>query len=366
MKNHEHAPAARAGKPHLLLAVAAAILVASSGAFAQGVQLGAPVLVMDPKAGMPMFSIQLPPGWTYTSDSIWDRKANPMVNFSMEAKSPDGMEGLTIFPKMGFTDAPGMPGSLKVMTPTQFIHFFVEQMKKTNPQFAALNYRIVQAQDLPVPPEHARMAQANMTSVALGRAVGEYVENGVPKTAATRIVITSMGDNRVRSWIVSMGTLSGKRGSPEYLDQKIVAIDDSVRMNPQWEQKKAAMLQQYVNQNASETAGIVSNTLAQSRAAQRQREEMNRIHQQREEERRATFSRRAEANSRAMERGTDVLTDRDNRTNPYTGEQFKSDVNTEHVWVSSDGRRIDSNNSTYNPNYDSNVSGDWRPAPKGY
>ncbi|MDR1661466.1 MAG: hypothetical protein LBR95_03435 [Azoarcus sp.] len=359
-------------------AFAAAILAASlgaGGASAQGFNL-APVQVMDPKAGLPIFTIGLPPGWTYSADSVWDRRFNPSVNFHMSAKSPDGTETFTIFPVLGFVDGISGVQNQKVMMPSQFGHYYIDRLKRSDPQFAALNYRIVEARDHAI---HPQAAQRNMR-IAEGTIKGEYTENGVPKTEMILITIFSGVSNGITTWGANLVAISGKRGNDNALAQKLTAIWSSRRMNPQWEQRQAAMIQQHLAENAREQqAGLANqqaqwNTLkerqlAQGEAMRRQQEERMKTQERINAARQGVISGRADALGRNMEKSTDAIVGRDNRINPYDGTQFKSDVNTGNVWVNEHGQRIGTNDSTYNPNYDSNVSGsggEYRQAPKGY
>jgi hypothetical protein len=338
--------------PAILIASFGA-LGASGGAFAQNIALGAPVQVMDNKAGMPIFTINLPQGWTYTSDSIWDANADVKVNFSMQAKSPDGMESLSIFPNILFSFRP-------VMAPVQYAHFVVEQMKKTNPQFAAMNYRIVSARDVPVPAQVQAQAARMNASIASAKVVGEFIDNGVPKTEVLDVQISASRGQGPSIWNASMSAMSGKRGNPDFLERKMATILGTRRMNPQWAQRKDAMIQQWQQADSRTLA-------AQSAALARQRQENARVNQQILDSQRAAADRRMDSMVRRIDMQTDGILGRDNRTNPYTGRQFKSDVNVEHVWVNSDNKAIGTNNPDYNPNIDSSVGGgDWKRAPKGY
>jgi hypothetical protein len=351
------------------VAFASAIFSASFGiagnTHAQG--LGAPVQVMDPKAGMPIFVISLPQGWTHGFDSTWDRRASPFVNFRFSARSPDGIEAYTILPAQETKTA---------VSPSRFGRSFIEQNKKNNPRVAALNYRIVEAKDYPVSAqEQAQAAQRNMR-LAKGGIRSEYTENGVAKTEMMSIQVLSGGSGIGSAHLVTMEAISGRRGD-DTLARKMIAITNSRRMNPQWEQRYAAMTQQYLAENSRDIQASLANQQAQWKTLQAQQQAQGEAMRQQMDARikeqdaaRAAIRERSEtwdaARGRVSERQTDAIAGRDNRENPYDGTQFKSDVNTEHVWVNKDNKAIGANDSTYNPNYDSSRSGDWKLAPKGY
>ncbi|MDR1708765.1 MAG: hypothetical protein LBS70_03505, partial [Candidatus Accumulibacter sp.] len=229
---------------------------------------GAPVTVMDPKAGMPIFTIDLPPGWTYSFDSIWDRRANPYVNFSFSAQSPDGIERYTILPAQAIQTA---------MPPLQFARSFIERLQKSEPRFAALNYRIVEAEDRPVPPQtQAQLAQKNV-KMAAASIRGEYTENGVAKTELMLVRIMYAAAN---SNMVIMEAISGRRGNENALTQKMVAISTSRRNNPQWEQRQAAMNQQYLAENTREMQAGLANQQRQWDQVKAQQQAQDKVFRQ--------------------------------------------------------------------------------------
>jgi hypothetical protein len=196
---------------------------------------GKRVEVMDPKMHIPIFSIELSQGWTHTADSTWDRKTDPFITYSMSARSPDGLETLTILPVYAI-DAP--------MTPSQFGRFFIEQAKKTHPPFAALNYRIVEAWDFPPDPQ-----SQDQVKLAKGAITGEYTENGVAKSEVVWISISSDGTAKsLAQWVA----LSGKRGDYEYLAQKMATLWNSLWMNPRWLELEAVMRQEFLAGKARE------------------------------------------------------------------------------------------------------------------
>ncbi|GHU35300.1 hypothetical protein AGMMS50256_30270 [Betaproteobacteria bacterium] len=176
------------------------------------------------------------------------------------------------------------------------------------------------------------------------------------------------------AWTLSWNGLSDRKGvPPEALRSRLDAISGSVFNLPQWLEKKAAVLAQWGNEDEARAALALARSNAireqslrntqQNSAALEHTLQANRERNQAQEEARTA---RQSAIDRNWERSTDTVVGRDNRRNPYDGTQFKSDVNTEYVWVNKDGRKIGTNNSTYNPNYDSSKSGDWQLAPKGY
>jgi hypothetical protein len=314
-----------------------------------------PVQAMDPKTGIPIFSISLPPGWAYTADSIWDYN----IGYTMSAKSPDGIETFTILPDQRM-NAP--------MTPSQFGRFFIGQLQKTNPQFAALNYRIVEVWDYPVAPEEqAEMAHlSQMTGISMrqarGMIKGEYTENGIPKIEWLWIK-TIFGGGTGTAVLVGM---NGRKGNDDVLEKKLVAIYGSMQENPQWVQRANAARQQNFAAESQREAAKTAGLKARMDANQAQQQEINRVQAQIRGTQREVANIHSNTLGRTSDMTVDTVRGEDNRTNPHTGQTFKSDVNTGHVWVNEHGQRIDTNDSTYNPNHDSRVSGDWRQAPKGY
>jgi hypothetical protein len=327
---------------------------------------------MDPQVGLPALSIAIPQGWTHQFQSTWNKNSDPMVSFSFETQEPAGAGKFYMSPVQQFYDVPQRQGQmlqyLKLMPPGQAFEYMVNLMNQKDPKSRAKGYRIVESQDFP--PTEANGGRNSNSAI-----LAEFTENGVQKQELVYVMMRALPVPSGTAWSLSWSGLQDRKGVPqEALGKRYVAISQSVQFFPQWQQRQATVMAQWSNEKKQQS----DQNLAQSRQMLKQSEQA--LHQSSvnlsrqiqatgEATRQANmdrFNRRMESKERVSEMQTDATTGRDNRINPYTGRQFKSDVNVEHVWVSSDGRTIGANDSTYNPNYDSNVSGDWKLAPKGY
>ena len=316
------------------------------------------VEVFDQNAGCCIFSINLPAGWTHKFQSQWNRNAMPMVMYSFIAESPDKSSTFAVLPSVIYFDSPmsngKISGFMKPMSPAEYAEYVIGSMTKMS-GYENMTYQFIKE----YPANSAQQPVIPGATTKVSAFAYDLHVNGKTNTMLLKITVAYMPDKynqgqsyALNTWGADAIVFTAPKGNPETISQTSTAILNSIKLNPQWQNKVQSTTQAWNLENQK----INANQTAQIQAAN---DYQFKTQQQ-------VFKNRSDAQSRVMNRMTDTVVGRDNRINPYTGEQFKSDTNYNHVWVNSNGETIQTNNTTYNPNYDANRSGDWSQAPEGY
>jgi len=171
--------------------------------------------------------------------------------------------------------------------------------------------------------------------------------------------MTGARDNLVM-WIAcpiyAMGALEGRLQAHK---EEFAAAIQNTQINPVWTNK--------VNYIASEVSRKISAQKQQMQLSEMEhqqrlwnsmKETQDYVHKTRQE----VFQRKADALSNVSSGWTKAITGV--QTWEANGRKYDISNNYDHVWVSRDGKVAGTNDSTYNPNHDSNVSGDWMRAEK--
>ena len=196
-----------------------------------------------------------------------------------------------------------------------------------------------------------------VVGVAVGRETFEYDLNGQTVQEVIGGVYKAYTSKRwgFVSW--SLVNVSSKRAPKGELDQ-LKPISDimvqSLEMNPEWNQRLAALLTQRQQQTAAN----------QQQQAERQNEQFNAIESRISAQTAANDAQHASywQHSADLERQSDREADVQREVSPWRtsdGGSVKLPNQYGHAWEGADGEIIMSNDAQYNPNSDGNTHTTW-------
>jgi len=313
------------------------------------------IQVMDRQVGLPALSIAIPQGWTHQFQSVWDKNSDPMVSVSFEAAEPRGAGKFYMSPTQVFYDFPELNGRtpmhMKPMAPRQAFEFMLNRASQMDPSFKAKRYRIVQSQDFP--PTNANGSQ-NVHSLIHA----EFVENGVQKQEIVDVHVTVTPNPTATMWTLFWYGLQDKKTVPlEVIANRCAAIAKSVQFLPQWQQRQMAFTQQGNAEGIARSNAIRAQGDARTRALSAQGDAQ-----------RAAIQQRAQRQMQSSDRVTNMTVDAIKNENVYrdsSGGTFRDTDKYKYIYTNpTNGQRIYTDDSTYNPNADKRVNDvQWQQAP---
>ena len=356
-------------------AIVAAMLAFAAGASAQGGRLQFRThAITDPQQGnLTIATIAVPVQWRVSQSVQWNYKdvSNPLRIFA-RAESPDGSAWVEFFPaeifywlqpvaaptpfggrSLGLIHAPGISARQALE------QFVVRQYRGQQPQMRVVNARPVDAGRLAAafnqPATPGEGVGARLTYVVNGRPVEEDVyamlgkTNSIPYTGRQG---TWYENQRTLLFTHAVGATAGSLDSAYPLLTYIVG---SIRLDPQWERHRQAVMQALATEFQRQMqAGLarIDAAGAASRAVSANNDAMlSSMQFQRQAAAQRDQAMRAASASASSSgdgfsgylRGTEKMQD------PYWGTSDRS-YNNKYHWTDGSGNYRSSNDSTFNPN----------------
>lgn len=321
-------------------------------------QTGKTVWFRDPWVQMNAIRIDTPPGWKAVCDIVWDFN-NPAIpcKFWLKASSADDRKGLEVFPGENFNCSPqpmqqhgrGRPYMGQVLLEQHKAADFLR--RRVIPRFrtAVSGLKEVGSESLYKIAQQAS-AQAQMPVDAASVTVSYRDASGVEIKEMFLCAIVYISINNYCGW-QPLIVISSKypKGANEAADEReIETIASTLVLNPDWSAKhvqmREAISKRTQNQliNTREAAGRYAREGARASEA-----------------RSNVIKERTEATARVKEGWDDVLSGNE-RFVDSSGKEYVESTYRAQGWINSLGETVyTSNNSTYNPNFDPNLSGSW-------
>lgn len=319
---------------------------------------------------LPMVAFRTPEDWRVASEPRWNRQEfNAPFTFSLKAYDAAGKVGLEMYPALSFFWLPQMPGAYQVgrnyagqvclqpMPVAAALSRFVIARVRGNRQ----NLRIIETRPEPTPTGLASGVAAEAVMIKI-----EYSENGEmfeEEFHALKVqeTIPNQGPQGViyqLNWnlpeIYSRRALKGQLAASLPLFE---AIKRSAKTNPQWGQAYQQVLQQIqASFNQQQRQGYASIAAAgqMSRAISANNDAMlGAIGRQRQ----SSWSPSTSGSDRTERQFSDYIRGVNSYDDPYWG-QSQHSSNYDYVWTDGTGGYRYSNDSSFNPNLNSN--GNWQ------
>ncbi len=322
---------------------------------------GKTVWFYDPWLQMNALKIETPADWKAACDIVWDTN-NPATpcRFWLKAASGDNTKGMEVFPMEQYTWSqhtmqyygPGKTylGSV-VMQPMPALDF-LQQLVIPKFRGSVQQLTVMRAQQVPMPQQQQQLNQYGMTQqfdaaevvVTYINAQGKAIEELF--TCALQYTVYN-GNNCI--WlplaIVSKRMPKGASGTES---GEVEAVIASLANNPQWISTQASA-RESIAQGARQT--IINTSEAARRYAQQGAKAR--------EAQSSVVADRQAATSRVHENWGDVLSGQERFVDP-SGNEHVVDTYRAKGWINGLGQTVYApGNSTYNPNYDPSLSGNF-------
>ncbi len=332
---------------------------ASNNASMNTVGKGKTVWFRDPWLQMDALKIETPADWKAACDIVWDFN-NPSTpcKFWLKAANGDNTKGVELFPMEQYTWSQHALqlygrgnvylGSV-VMEPVSALDFL---QKLVIPKFrsSVKQLTVLTAKQVPVPQQST--GQYGITQQCDGAEVSiAYIDargKAVEELFACALQYTVYNGNNCIWLPLAVVSKRNPKGATDKDIREVEAVVTSLDNNPKWISSQAK-LRESIAQGTKES---IVNT---SEAARRYAQQGARAR----ESQKSVIDERRETTSRTHEKWGDVLTGQ---------ERFVDSSGNEHVettyraqgWINGLGQTVYApGNSTYNPNHDPSLSGDW-------
>jgi hypothetical protein len=319
---------------------------------------------------MPIVAFRTPEDWRVTSETQWDMgQFNAPFSYSVKASDSAGKVGFEMYSELYFFWLPQFPGAyqqgrnynglvyLPPMSVADALSRFVIPRARANRQ----GLRIVGSRPEPAPAPGAQGVASEAVTIKI-----EYSENGVmmeEEFHATKVqnTVPNQGPQGViyqTYWnlmdIYSRRAVTGQFAQHAELFE---AMRRSAKPNPQWAQACAQVMQQIkakFDNNQQQGYASIAAAGQMSRSISANNDAMLGMI---ERQRQSSWRPSSGASDHASQQFSDYMRGVNTYNDPYWG-QSQHSSNYDYVWSDGAGSYRYSNDSTFNPNMNSN--GNWQ------
>ncbi len=312
----------------------------------------------DPWLQMNALKLDTPAGWKAACDIVWDFNNSAIpCRFWLKAANNDESKGLEIFPGENFNCTP-QPFQMFGRGNVYLGQTLMEPYTATNflrqiviPKFrsSVKQLKEISAQQLPDMIQQTS-AQAQAPADAACVIISYINHKGVEIKESFICTIAYYNINNYCGWVPqAVISIKVPKSAHEDADEKEIGfILSTMAFNPDWTSAHLK-IRNAITQNAQQT--IINTSEAARRYAQqgaRAREAQSSV-----------INDRLKTSSDIHEKWTDVLTGQERFVDPSGNEHVETTYRAEG-WINGLGETVYApGNSTYNPNYDPSLSGNW-------